>query len=225
MEKLTDEHIITSWLKNAQPWIKAISNNEIQTRVELTNQAILDTVLSIKPTSVLDIGCGEGWLVRALTHSGIDSLGIDAVPALIDYANRQGSGRFMELAYEELGHSALHETFDLAVANFSLLGKESVEHVFKTVPTLLFPNGFFIVQTLHPETASGDHACQDGWREGSWDGFNKQFTDPAPWYFRTSESWQQLFTENGLKIDKKVAIFNPKTQFPASLILTGQKTD
>jgi hypothetical protein len=49
-------------------------------------------------------------------------------------------------------------------------------------------NCSFIIQTLHPLIACGDFSYQDAWREGSWAGFSDDFTDLAPWYFRTLES-------------------------------------
>ncbi len=58
--------IIQSWKINAEKWIKTIENSEIESRQLVTNTAILENVLQRKPKSVLDIGCGEGWLVNTL---------------------------------------------------------------------------------------------------------------------------------------------------------------
>jgi len=56
--------IIQSWKINAKKWIKTIENSEIESRQLITNTTILNNVLQRKPKSVLDIGCGEGWLVN-----------------------------------------------------------------------------------------------------------------------------------------------------------------
>ena len=68
-------------------------------------------VLAQVPKTVLDIGCGEGWLVRELDKVGIETLGIDAVPQLIDYAQKEGSGGYRTLTYEALSHSEINEQF------------------------------------------------------------------------------------------------------------------
>ena len=39
-----------------------------------------------RPSTVLDIGCGEGWLCRALADKGMKVWGVDAIPELITAA-------------------------------------------------------------------------------------------------------------------------------------------
>lgn len=57
--------------------------------------------------------------------------------------------------------------------------------------------GSLVIQTLHPESACGELPYEDGWRAGSWEGFSEDFVDPAPWYFRTVESWVALSGRSG----------------------------
>ncbi len=154
---------------------------------------------------------------------GIDVLGMDAIPALIEQAQAK-IGQFEVLTYEAIAAGMLRQTFDLVVANFSLLGKESVQGLFATMPSLLNPGGYFIVQTIHPVCGCGDRPYQDGWREGSWHGFSTDFTDPAPWYFRTIESWVRLYVEHGLMLQEIREPLHPHTRQPASVILIGQRS-
>lgn len=60
--------IIDSWDKNAQPWMVAVREKQIESRNHVTDGAVIDAILSCSPRSVLDIGCGEGWLVRKLVR-------------------------------------------------------------------------------------------------------------------------------------------------------------
>ena len=224
MDTSNDVRIIDSWRRNATPWTSAVRNNAIESRVLVTNQAIVDAVLSRSPSSVLDIGCGEGWLVRALAERGIRGTGVDAVPALIDHAQRRGGGDFHVASYEELASGMLRSTSDVAVANFSLIGRESVEQLIRCVPELLVPRGALIVQTLHPVIACGDHPYEDGWREGSWSGFGDAFSDPAPWYFRTLESWVALFVDSGFRLVELREPLYPASGRPASAIFIAEAT-
>lgn len=217
----SDRKIVDSWRKNASQWTAAVRNGQIESRKLVTNKAIVDAVMSHSPQSVIDIGCGEGWLVREIASRGSRAVGVDAVPALIDQAKAAGGGDFFVTPYEAILHGSVEGQFDVAVCNFSLLGKEVVESLFSAVPSLLKPGGIFIVQTLHPVVANGDSLYVDGWRDGSWAGFGTDFVDPAPWYFRTIENWVALFSDNGFGIREILEPINPKTNKPASIVFVG----
>lgn len=221
---LSDARIVDSWHRNASPWTSAVREKQIQSRALVTNAAILDAVLSRNPGTVLDIGCGEGWLVRDLSEKGVRGTGVDVVPSLIEQARVAGGGDFRVVSYEAIARGELDITADVAVANFSLIGKESVEGVFGRASMLLDRGGAFIVQTLHPVVASGDLPYEDGWREGSWTGFSTEFTDPAPWYFRTMGSWIRLFAEGGLRVVELREPVHPVTRKPASVIFIAEPT-
>ncbi|MSP43695.1 MAG: methyltransferase domain-containing protein [Alphaproteobacteria bacterium] len=217
-KKYTDSEIIEAWQINAGPWIKAIGAGEIESRLLVTNKAIIDAVLNGKPRNILDIGCGEGWLAAELSAKGINVFGIDAVPALIERAQQIKGGTFAACTYENLSSYEFNRRFDCLICNFSLIGEKSTESVIAAAGKLLEPGGRFLIQTLHPVAACGALPYQDGWREGSWAGFSKDFTRPAPWYFRTQETWKNLFSRSGLEINAIHEPAHPRTGNPASVI-------
>jgi 2-polyprenyl-3-methyl-5-hydroxy-6-metoxy-1,4-benzoquinol methylase len=217
-----ERKIIDSWHKNAAPWIVAIEQQQIESRRLVTDGAIVEAVISRNGNTVLDLGCGEGWLTRSLVAQGLEVLGTDLIPALIDRARTMGSGRFELADYTEIAAGKLSTKFDVVVANFSLLGDESVRHLFRSMPRLLNPDGTFIVQTLHPILACGDLPYVDGWRCSSWCGFSPEFTDPPPWYFRTLATWINLFATNGLSVVEIREPKNPQTGKPAAVIFMGR---
>jgi 2-polyprenyl-3-methyl-5-hydroxy-6-metoxy-1,4-benzoquinol methylase len=221
-EPFSDAKIVESWGINALPWTAAVREGQIESRKQITDQAIIDAILSRLPRSVLDIGCGEGWLVRELAARDMHAVGIDVVQKLVEEARRAGGGDFRMLSYEEIAAGKLKVLVDVVVCNFALLGKESVEGVFEAVPSLLNSHGTFVVQTLHPVMVCGDLPYRDGWREGSWAGFSSNFSNPAPWYFRTLESWIKLFVDSGFQLCEVREPTHPKTQKPASMIFIGK---
>lgn len=191
--------IINSWHTNANAWIDIIKDNGIESRKLITNKAIIDAVMRVQPTTVLDIGCGEGWLAKELTDRGASVTGVDVIPALIESAKAKTTGQFIVASYEDIasGQVQLPHRFDVIVINFALIGKESTELLIRSLPSLLNKNGILFIQTLHPYTRkeSGDYVS--GWKTGSWTGLGDQFTQPYEWYFRTMEDWLQLFEESG----------------------------
>jgi len=218
-----DATIIASWNRNTDPWVAAVRNGEIATRTLVTNQAIVDTVRACAPQTGVDLGCGEGWLVRALPE--VQMVGVDAIAGLVESARAAGGGEFRLLSYEEIAEGKLALSVDLAVCNFSLIGDESVSGLFRAAPSYLRRGGYLVVQTVHPVAACGDASYVDGWREGSWAGFNSGFQDAPPWYFRTLSSWIALFETNGLRVREMREPLHPHTGKPVSLIVVGQLPD
>ena len=216
-----EREIIDSWHKNATPWIVAIQENQIESRKLVTDRSIVDAVISQNGKTVLDLGCGEGWLTRELSARGLEVLGVDIVPTLIERAMMTSADRFQLITYAEIADGKLAEKFDLVVANFSLLGDRSVTDLFRSIPLLLNPQGSLIIQTLHPMASAGDLPDTDGWRSSTWDGFSDDFTDPAPWYFRTLATWIKLYRTNGLTLIDIRQPLHPQTGKPAAVIFIG----
>ena len=225
MDPYSDAKIVESWQRNAAPWTKAVRDRDIESRKLVTDAAIVDAILSRRPRTVLDIGCGEGWLARALAEHGIRVAGVDVVPALIDAASAAGSGDFRVASYEMIAAGRLDmDRVDSVVANFSLIGQESVDQLIAAVPELLAAKGSLVIQTLHPLVATGDLPYVDGWRDGSWAGFSNDFSDPAPWYFRTLETWVELLRDSGLRLVELREPLHPTSNQPVSVIFIAQVT-
>ena len=220
MTTLNDEQVVDAWSRNSAPWITAVREREIASRALVTDAAIVEAVRARRPRTGLDLGCGEGWLVRALPE--VEMVGVDAIDGLVQAARLAGGGEFRTMSYEAIAAGALELAVDVAVCNFSLIGNEAVAALIKAAPTYLRPGGSLIVQTVHPLAACGDAPYVDGWREGSWAGFSKAFADAPPWYFRTIASWIALLTDNGLRLAQMREPVHPETGKPVSLILVGE---
>ena len=218
-----EQQIFDCWHKNASAWTKSIDDGAIESRILVTNRAILDSIIEQCPTSVLDLGCGEGWLLRALKSElpGVKLTGVDAIPALIEFAKEKNP----EIDYQVYSYQSIIEEhfqpkgqFDIVVINFALFGNELVGDLLQSVHRLITTDGCLIIQTLHPHSVNGEEPYVDGWRPGSWKGFSDMFIDPAPWYFRTLESWFMLFYNNGFSLKALKEPRHPQKQQPLSII-------
>lgn len=215
-----DAAVLDAWSRNAQPWTAAVRGGEIESRVLVTNAAIVETVRALAPRTGVDLGCGEGWLVRALP--GVAMVGVDAVAPLVEQARALGGGEFRVLSYKQVARGELALAADVAICNFSLIGNEAVDGLLGAAPSYLRRGGHLVVQTVHPLTACGEAPYADGWRDGSWAGFNSDFADAPPWYFRTISSWIALFRRHGLALVEMREPVHPASGRAVSLILVGR---
>lgn len=226
-EPFSDKRVLEAWEQNALPWTEAVREGRIASRTLVTDDAIVQAALSWAPhqATVLDLGCGEGWLCRALASQARDRalhlLGVDAVASLIDAARAAGGATFQVLDYQQLASDGPQRLppLDLVISNFALIGDTDVAAALSALPTLLAPSGHVLIQTLHPLMACGELPYQDGWREGSWQGCGSGFAEAAPWYFRTFSGWLTLLRDCGLRLMATHEPLHPETGKPASLIL------
>ncbi|WP_024617244.1 class I SAM-dependent methyltransferase [Pseudomonas kilonensis] len=215
--------LLQSWHHNAQPWIEAIRTGAIESRLTVTDQAVLLAVQSRQPERVLDLGCGEGWLLRALAERGIEAVGVDGNATLVDAARAAGSSPVHLASYEALVEAKVDvgTGYDLICANFALLHQDIIP-LLAAMNALLGPGGALVVQTLHPwAVAAGDY--QDGWREETFDGFKGQW-QPMPWYFRTLSSWLNALDMAGFRLVGLQEPQHPQSPVPQSLLLVTEQS-
>jgi len=220
-----EQRLINSWNNNASPWTRVIRNQQIESRVLVTNSAILETVIELKPKTFLDVGCGEGWLCRELFSKGIDGWGVDASAELIEAARHEGDMRFLVSLYSDLSSHRFGDIvhFSCLICNFSILGQRDVDYIASAGLCLLEEYGKVIVQTLHPIIACGDAAYAPGWRETAWDLIGNEKFHPAPWYFRTVESWIEEFHAHNYRLLKLREPCHPATLKPISIIFVFER--
>ncbi|WP_095194865.1 bifunctional 2-polyprenyl-6-hydroxyphenol methylase/3-demethylubiquinol 3-O-methyltransferase UbiG [Pseudomonas sp. Irchel 3A7] len=214
--------LLQSWHQNAEAWIEAIRSGAIDSRLKVTDQAILLAVLGRQPGRVLDLGCGEGWLLRALTERSIEAFGVDGSATLVEAARRAGSAPVHLANYDELVEAKVDvgSDYDLICANFALLHQDIIP-LLAAMNALLAPGGALVIQTLHPwAVAAGDY--QDGWREETFCGFKGQW-QPMPWYFRTLSSWLNALDMAGFQLVGMQEPQHPQSPVPQSLLLVAEQ--
>lgn len=214
--------LLQSWHANADAWIEVIRSGAIESRQQVTDQAILLAIMGRQPERVLDLGCGEGWLLRALADRSIDAVGVDGDARLIEAARAAGSANVRVASYQTLveAEGAIGRDYDLICANFSLLHQDIIP-LLAAMHALLVPGGAMIIQTLHPwAVAAGNY--QDGWREESFAAFKGQW-QPMPWYFRTLSSWCNALDMAGFHLVSLQEPQHPQSPVPQSLLMIAER--
>lgn len=233
------ERLQASWETNAASWTRAVREGRIPSRRAGTDDAIvavagrlLDARARAAPAErtprVLDVGCGEGWLSRALAARGAEVLGVDGSEPLIEAAAAHdvpadpaaAAPSFGVATYDELERrgDVAAGPFDLVVCNFALLG-DPVAPLLAALARRLAPNGRLLIQTVHPWVAAGDGAYADGWREETFAAFDLPFPATMPWFARTLGSWVAELRAAGLAIVELHEPAHPESGRPLSLLL------
>ena len=215
------EALLTSWSANAEAWTDAVRERRIASRRDVTDAAIVEAVLRHGPRSVLDVGCGEGWLCRALAGQIATITGIDGSPELIERARAAGGADFRCMDYARLieAPETAGPDHDVIVCNFALLD-DRVEALLSALAHIAAPGGRLIIQTVHPLTVEPPYA--DGWRSERFAGFGDAPWAEMPWMFRTIGNWVAAVSASW----RIIAIEEPRADdapLPASLLIVAGK--
>jgi SAM-dependent methyltransferase len=210
-----------SWQDNAEAWTAAVRGGAIESRRLATDAAVVAAILARRPALTLDLGCGEGWLVRALAGHGLAAVGVDGSAALVAAAGRAGGGTYLRLDYADIVAEPARcgSGFDLAVANFALLD-EPVAPLLQALARILTADAALLVQTVHPLNVAPPYA--DGWRIEDFRGFGEAAWTPMPWYFRTLASWVAALREGGFALTGLTEPGHPEDGRPLSLLIEAR---
>lgn len=213
--------LIRSWQANAEAWTKVVREQRLASRRLVTDAAVLEAIHQCAPRRVLDVGCGEGWLCRALADKGLEVLGVDASQPLILQARAADPypQRYYQFGYDQLAEAGQTlGQFDVLVCNFALLDEELLSSL-KAMRARATDGGYLLIQTLHPWQACVNQPYVDGWRVEQFSDFGNEFTQPMPWFFRTLQSWLALLAEAGWQLQSLQEPKHPQQMQPASMLL------
>jgi ubiquinone/menaquinone biosynthesis C-methylase UbiE len=144
---------MNSWEANAEFWVTIIREHRDRYRTELTDPAVLEAIGPVNGLHVLDAGCAEGYLSRALAQAGALATGIDSSTALINAARAKAIddglpatfdvGSVYELPYTD-------NAFDLIVCNHVINDLEDPAKPIREFGRVLRAGGRLVILMLHP---------------------------------------------------------------------------
>ncbi len=208
----------TSWQGNARSWQQTVRAGGIASRRQ-TDAAILKAVLEQKPRRVLDVGCGEGWLTRALATADprLRLWGLEGSGDLV-HAARAADGRvrtrYRILSYEAVcaGQQPVPLPVDVVVFNFALLCDRTAA-VLTAFARYLAPGGVMLVQTLPP-------VRRTGWRVETFAGFGgpDDSWQTMPWYGLDALGWRRVLRQAGLRCHGQQPVTTPERRLLSLLM-------
>jgi 2-polyprenyl-3-methyl-5-hydroxy-6-metoxy-1,4-benzoquinol methylase len=136
--------------------------------VELAYRRDIRPYLS-RNARVLDIGCGQGEVVRLLLADGFDARGVDISPEQVEIAHRRGVDR-VELGDFHVRLRAARTAWNAVVATDLLehLTRVEVMSTFDEVAWALRPDGVFIARVPNAVSALGGHTMFGDLTHETW---------------------------------------------------------
>lgn len=146
--KITEWNTIASW------WDKEAANQGIYHQHTDIDPILWKMIGPIRGKKVIEIGCGNGYFSRRLAKKGAHVTAIDASIKMISFARERQAKYPLGINY--LKRDAVHlagikaQSFDLAVANMSVMDIVHIEQAIKETARVLKPSGRFIFSMVHP---------------------------------------------------------------------------
>lgn len=154
-----DAELAASWDRNADRWLARYDADGDFTRRYCSDPLLLELLGDVKGLSVLDAGCGGGYLCRKLARQGARMTGIELSPRLLERAKAEEAAERLGIAYHAGSIASMGQfadaTFDRAVANFVLMDVRDYQQAIGEVHRVLKPGGAFVVVISHPCFACG----------------------------------------------------------------------
>jgi ubiquinone/menaquinone biosynthesis C-methylase UbiE len=196
------------WDEHAQWWIDGFTNGADPEYVEQIIPLAVEELAG--RTHVLDLGCGDGQIARALAAQGSEVLGVDPTQLHIDIAIERGGGpRYLLGGATEI--PANDNTFDAVVACLVFEHIDQMDEAMTEVARVLKPQGQFSFFLNHPLLQTPG----SGW-------IDDHIIDPPEQYWRIGPYLVE--TESIEEVEKDIYIrfvHRPLSRYVNALIANG----
>ena len=200
------------WDEHAQWWIDGFTDGADPEYVEQIIPLAVEELAGRH--KILDLGCGDGQIARALAAQGSDVLGVDPTQLHIDVAIERGGGpRYLLGGATNI--PADDETFDAVVACLVFEHIDQMDEAMTEVARVLKPNGQFSFFLNHPLLQTPG----SGW-------IDDHIIDPPEQYWRIGPYLVE--TESIEEVEKDVYILfihRPLSRYVNALLANGMSLE
>ena len=209
---------------------------------DLARDAVLECLPpDLSGLRVVDVGCGEGLLTRAVAQRGATAVGIDPSPRMISHALSLGGASY---AVDDGGTLATiaDASADWVIAGLSWNNVPDLPSAIRAARRVLVPGGRLAFSIPHPcfEAPNATRAAESGGRvvgdyaaEGFWRSANPQGVRRAGNQHRMLSTYVNTLVAQGFAIeamheplpdDRLVAAQPHRAGLPPFLIVVGRRT-
>ena len=151
----------------------------------------LETIPFDKSFTFLDVGCGNGWVVRKIAKEKNckKSIGIDKSKKMIIQSIKKTDGRKEEYVHTDIESMDYRGKFDFIFSMESLYYADSIEIALKKIYKLLKPGGQFFC---------GTDFYTDNKATARWAGIMK-----IQMHLHSKKEWREFFKNTGFDVKTK----------------------
>ncbi|MHA2252168.1 MAG: class I SAM-dependent methyltransferase [Candidatus Kariarchaeaceae archaeon] len=206
------------WDQKAKDWHIQVGEQGDRNRRFNSDPFLWRYLGEVEDLSILDAGCGTGYLSRLLQQKGARVTAVDFSPKMVDLArelsnsNKGPSIQFYVDSCSQLSQVS-DTSVDKIVSNYVLMDLEDLQGAARAFFRVLKPGGIAVIVITHPCFPQSDFSQirEDGsvhyrWdfpyyesrklREGPW----KHFTSDFTWYHRPIRDYFQEFLKAGFNV-------------------------
>ena len=191
-----------------QKWLPAKYQKNANFVSEL-GMPLIDLLTPKKDEYILDLGCGDGTLMKKLTELGCRVVGVDSSPEMICAAQQLGLEAYV-MDGEKLNFSS---QFDAVFSNAALHWMTNPDAVITGVVSSLKPQGRFVAEL----GGAGNVATVVNAIALCLQKRNIEFKSINPWYFPEPEDYQNRLEKAGFKVES-INLFQRPTLLPQGII-------
>ena len=175
----------------------------------------LDSISFEKPFSFLDMGCGNGWVIRKISEmqSCKKAVGIDKSKKMIIEAKKKTSNKKQNFIHTDIESWEYNGKFDYIFSMESLYYADSIDAALGKIFRLLKPGGKFFC---------GTDFYSDNRATARWAGIMK-----IQMHLHSKKEWKEFFKDAGFEVrTKHVKDLKNKKKWKrewGTLFLTGTK--
>lgn len=210
------ERDLADWDRIAAGYLDRVSSPEGRIFLQFT-EAVWKVVGDVRRKRVLDLGCGPGWMTRALCDGGARVRGIEGSTQMLQQARKICPEVEFVQHDLSLGLPYPKRSFNLIVSHMLVTAIPTVRDLFRDVRRCLTRRGRFVFSLRHP--------CFYNFAASREDGNGRPFRkvtgylEPAVWrvtvfegghnhYHRSLTDYFQALRDSGLAV---TAFVEPRT--------------
>jgi len=195
-----DDALRDLWNSIAEDYAALIANHGTPHHHDILNPCVEQLLGDVKGKSLLDAGCGEGYLARHYAQKGAVVTGLDISSILIEKADEISKKESIEVSFQVGDVCDLTEyedsSFDLVLCNLVLLNIPCLTEALTEFHRILNDDGILVFSIVHPafnfygpgKWEMGDKNPESHRREGLFFKVDHYFNEREfQYYWRTRE--------------------------------------